>query len=129
MVSDWHELSGDMTPTIIEQALDDNGDGIADDEVWQAVLSAALSRVRVACSDAMTRHPDAASYAMRMFCCESLWTRRGFTDEGNPFRARATAAENRLRALASGDESDSGDSDAVFIGEPAKIAGLKGLMA
>lgn len=129
MLTDWKQLAGDIAPVFIVQALDDDADGFADADVWQAVLEAANTRVAVACPSADSRHPGAADYARRMFCLESLYTRRGFTGDGNPFTDRALDAEKRLKALASGDETTGGDSDAVFIGEPAKAAGTWGLMA
>lgn len=127
MLKDWTELAGDMAPAHIEQALDDDGDGVADAAVWARVLEAAGIRVLTACPEADARHPAAADYARRMFCLESLWRRRGFVD--NPFTDRAEDAERRLRALASGDETTGGDGDAVFVGESAKVGGLGGLMA
>lgn len=129
MLTDWKSLAGDMAPAFITQALDDDGDGFADAAVWDAVLEAANTRVAVACPSADAKHPDAADYARRMFCLESLYTRRGYTADGNPFTDRALDAEKRLKALASGDETTGGDGDAVFVGEPAKAAGTRGLMA
>ena len=129
MLTDWHSLAGDIAPAFIAQALDDDGDGFADDDVWSYVLEAAHTRVAVACPSADARHPDAADYARRMFCLESLYTRRGVSGDANPFTARALDAEKRLKALSSGDETTGGDGDAVFVGEPAKAAGTKGLMA
>lgn len=126
---DWRELAGDMAPAHIEEALDDDGDGVADARAWALVLGAASVRVATACPDADARHPEAADYARRMFCLESLFARRGFAGDGNPFSARALDAERRLRALASGDETTGGDGDAVFVGEPAKASGIGGLMA
>lgn len=126
---DWRDLSGDMPPALIEQALDDDGDGIADAAVWLLVQDGAEKRVRGCFGGAAPAiHADAAADARRLFLLETLYTRRGFV-ERNPFTARAAAAERRLRALASGEESASGDSGAAFIGKPAKVAGVEGLMA
>lgn len=129
MLSDWRDLSGDMSPANIVQALDDDGDGLADAQAWAQVLAAASERVAQACPDAGRLHPDAAAYAGRMFCLESLYARRGFAGDENPYAARAADAERRLRALASGDETTGGDGGAVFVGEPARAAGAKGLLA
>lgn len=126
---DWRDLSGEMPPALIEQALDDDGDGIADAAVWALVQADAEKRIRGCFGGAAPAiHADAAAEARRLFILEMLYTRRGIT-ERNPFAARAKEAERRLRALASGEESASGDSGAAFIGEPAKVAGVGGLMA
>lgn len=126
---DWKDLAGEMAPALIEQALDDDGDGIADASAWTLVQAGAEGRIR-GCfgGPAPEQHADAAIEARRLFLLETLYNRRGIT-ERNPYTARATAAEKRLRALASGEESTSGDAGAAFIGEPAKVAGTKGLMA
>lgn len=118
-----------MAPALIEQALDDNGDGIADESAWALVQSDAEERIQSCFGGVVPEpHASAAAEARRLFILESLYNRRGF-NEGNPFSVRATNAEKRLRALASGDETTSGDSGAEFIGQPAKVAGITGMMA
>ena len=125
----WTDLAGQMAPALIEQALDDDGDGVADDSAWALVQSDAEERIQSCFGGAVPdAHSLAAVEARRLFILESLYHRRGFT-EGNPFTARASNAEKRLRALASGEETTSGDSGAEFIGQPAKVAGTTGMMA
>lgn len=125
----WTDLAGQMPLAQIEQALDDNADGVADDSAWALVQSDAEERIQSCFGGAVpAAHTTAAAEARRLFILESLYNRRGVT-EGNPFTARAAAAEKRLRALASGDETTSGDSGAEFIGQPAKVAGITGMMA
>jgi hypothetical protein len=129
MSMDWRDLSGDMPPRLIEQALDDDGDGIADAAAWESVKAAVEIRLR-GCfgGDIPARHTAVADGARRVFLLETLYTRRGFT-ENNPYTARAATEEKRLKALAAGEDSTEADSGAAFIGSPAKVAGTKGLMA
>lgn len=126
---DWNELTGQMPAAQIVEALDDDGDGIADIDAWAKVQADAEERLH-ACFGGMVppAHAVSAAVARKLFLLESLYIRRGIT-ENNPFTARAKAEETRLRNLASGDETTSGDSGAVFVGEPAKVSGTKGMMA
>lgn len=126
---DWKTLAGAMSLSRIEQALDDDGDGIADESAWALVQSDAEERIQGCFGGAIPeQHTAAATAARKLFILETLFSRCGIT-EGNPYTKRANDAETRLRKLASGEASSSGDSGAVFVGEPAKVAGTTGMMA
>lgn len=126
----YTDLSGEMPLQAITQALDDDGDGQADDLAWQKVLSSARMRIDEAFGGAVPpRYAGAAQYALRIFCCEILYRRRGFSGERNPYTSQANRAEDRLRKLATGEETPEGGGGGTMYGEPAKIAGTKGLMA
>lgn len=126
---DWKELAGAMPLKQIEQALDDDGDGIADADAWVLVQSDAEDRIQSCFGGPVpAQHVTATKLPRRLFLLESLFNRRGIT-EGNPYTKRAAEAETRLRGLASGEETTSGDSGAVFVGQPAKISGTPGMMA
>jgi len=124
------ELLGDMPLALLTEALDDNRDGAADDAAWAAVQAAAEERIRSALGGAApARHALAAAHARKVFMLEILYNRRGFTGEANPHTAAASRLEKRLEALAAGEVSLDGDTEPAFIGQPARIAGLKGNLA
>lgn len=127
---DYRDLKGEMPLAAIEQALDDNSDGIADEDAWQSVLAGAEARIDAALGDTdPSLHVKVVDNARRLFCLESLYNRRGFADARNPYTSRASAAEKRLMNLASGDETTSGSAPGMHEGKPAKIANTSGLLA
>lgn len=125
------DLLGDMPLELLTQALDDDGDGVADESAWVAVSASAEERLRTAFGgDVPAKHAQAAAYARKLFLLVTLYNRRGLTAEANPYTTAANRAEERLYKLSSGEVSvDGGNTEPSFIGEPAKIAGTKGLMA
>lgn len=101
----WLDLAGEIPEAELIKALDDNRDGEADEGVWAMVLTSAEARLE----DCFGGKPPAKfsqtyGYAKRVFVLETLFTRRGFTGEANPYTRKATDAERRLRALADGEE-------------------------
>lgn len=126
----WQDLSGEIPLASIEQALDDNGDGAADEEAWTSVQTSAQDRINDAFGGYVpVRYARAAEYARKIFLCEILFRRRGLSGDRNPFSSQATKAEDRLRALANGTDSPEGSGGGTEISEPAKISGTPGLMA
>ncbi len=125
------DLTGEMPLDLITQALDDNGDGEADEGTWGKVQAAAEERLRSAFGgDVPARHALAAAHARKLFILVALYNRRGFTGEANPYTAEANRAEKRAQDLAAGDVStDGGAAEPAFVGTPAKVAGLRGNMA
>ena len=111
---DYRDLEGEMTLQDITDALDDNKDGAADDSAWEKVQASAAERVTNAFGgETPTAYASAAAYALKVFCLEILFRRRGLTDKSNPFSTQANAAEKRLTNLASGtDRPDAGASGA-----------------
>lgn len=131
-MTDWRELAGHMPPQRIVEALDDDGDGLADDAAWAAVLRAVEDRLATVFGPGGVPAAAAglAEYARKLFALELLYNRRGLAGEENPYEAEAQRAEARLRALASGEENtDGATTEPVIIGEPARIAGTGGLLA
>jgi hypothetical protein len=124
------ELLGEMPKALLVQALDDDGDGIADAGAWEAVQAAAEERIRAAFGgDPPAKHATAVSHARKLFILVVLYDRRGFTGETNPYTAAANRAEKRLEDIASGDASlDAGGTEPAFVGRPAKVANTAGLM-
>lgn len=125
------DLLGEMPAELMLQALDDNGDGIADEAAWVAVHGAAEERLQGAFGGAVpARHAAAGRAALKLFCLVILYNRRGMTGEANPYTTAANRAETRLEKLSSGEASvDGGSADPVWVGQPAKVAGLRGNMA
>ena len=125
------DLLGDMPLELLNEALDDDGDGQPDASAWVAVCASAEDRLRTAFGgDVPARHAQAASFARKLFLLVILYNRRGHTAEANPYTSAANRAEERLYRIASGEDSvDGGTTEPSFIGEPAKIAGTSGLMA
>lgn len=127
---DYTELAGEIPIANIVEALDDNGDGAADAGAWEAVQDSAEKRISEAFGgEVPARHAGSADYARRLFLCEILFRRRGLSGERNPFQAQAAKAEERLRRLATGAETPEGAGGGTAFSEPAKIAGVEGLMA
>ena len=94
------------------------------------MLATAEDRLRAIFGAAAVPATFEVEHARKLFALSLLYARRGLGGDENPFEAQATAAEARLRALASGEEStDGGTTEPVIIGEPAKIAGTGGLIA
>ena len=125
---EYADLAGLIPVANIVQALDDDGDGVADTAAWTAVQAAAANRI-ADCFGGPTpaRHANAAAWALKVFLCELLLDRRGFSEGRNPFTARAAAAETRLRKLATGEETPDGVGGGEIYVTPAKIAGINGL--
>ena len=131
-MTDWRELTAYMPPRQIAEALDDDGDGLPDEGAWAAVARGAEDRLRAIFGPAgVPPSLDAlAEHARRLFALSLLYARRGLGGDDDPFADEARRAEDRLKALAQGDESTDGAlAEPVVIGEPAKFAGTGGLMA
>lgn len=131
-MTSYEELAGFMPLSRIVEALDDDGDGLADDAAWASVLQAAEDRLATifGAGGVPAAAGALAEYARKLFALELLYNRRGLAGEDNPYAAEAQRAEARLRALVSGEENTDGAStEPVIIGEPAKIAGTGGLIA
>jgi hypothetical protein len=126
----YQDLSGEMPLANIIEALDDDGDGAADDSAWAAVQASAEERIAEAFGGSVpAEYASGVTHARKLFLLEILYRRRGFTGERNPFSSQASKAEDRLRKLATGEETPQGAGGGSAITEPAKINGITGLMA
>ncbi len=125
---EYTDLAGLIPSANIVQALDDDGDGVADTAAWTAVQAAAADRIADCFGGpAPARHATSAAWALKVFICEILYDRRGFSEGRNPFTSRAKDAETRLRKLATGQETPEGVGGGEIYTTPAKIAGISGL--
>lgn len=91
----------------ITTALDDDGDGVLDETVWQAVVAQASRRILDIFN--ADRVPDkfaaACQSALVLLVASALYTRRGFYGAANPVADDVTAALERLRRLAASEEA------------------------
>ena len=114
----------------IVQALDDNGDGEADQDAWASVQQSAEDRISDAFGGSVPeRYANAAAYARKVFLLETLFGRRGFSGDKNPFTSRANDAEKRLRLLSTGEKTPEGQGGGTIFSKDAKVANATGLMA
>ena len=96
------DLTSLMPMSKIIEALDDDGDGAIDAEVWESVLAQVNEKLVELCGGAdavMERKPR---YAAKVFAVRMLYVRRGFHGQDNPVQSLATAQERALMENASG---------------------------
>ncbi len=129
MSLEYTDLKGEIPLAMIVEALDDNGDGQADADAWADVLAGADERIADCFGGSVPeRHAAAVPHARKMFCCEIIYRRRGFTGERNPFERQAGAAEKRLRALSAGVDAPQGDGGGEAVTEDLRTY-VDGVMA
>lgn len=119
-------------------ALDDDKDGLIDDELWTAVSEDAADQVdaRLGKRYAVPFDPDALEPIVKssslMFVLETLYQRRGFgTDESNPFLASARAARKELNQIGDGEvpltpEQKRPRKSVAAVTEPARTSSQRG---
>jgi hypothetical protein len=95
----------------IVEALDDDRDGMIDDEVWQAVCEDAATQVdsrmgkRYPVPFDPAELPPIIESSALMFVLETLYQRRGYgTEENNPFLSAARAARKELTEIGNGEQ-------------------------
>lgn len=124
------DLVGDMPERSIIAALDDDRDGFADENAFNAALASANSRAdAIFGGDIPLRFARTVDYAVRVFLLDLLHRRHGDAGEENPWARLAETEEARLKALASGTESIDATSDGAVIAKPAKIYNTLGVMS
>jgi len=127
---EYAELKGEIPLAQIIEALDDNGDGEADAEAWAAVLASADARISDCFGGSLPdRHAAAAAYAQKIFACEIIYRRRGFSGERNPFSGQAAKAEERLRRLSTGEDTPQGEGGGEEFTEDMRTYPSEGIMA
>lgn len=135
------QVKAKLPQTFLVEALDDDRDGMIDEDVWSAVAEEAADQVdarlgqRYATPFDLLALPAPAKSASLLFCLETLYLRRGYgTEESNPFLASARAARKELEAIGAGDKALSPTAEkprpsvAVF-GEPAKTTSASGSLS
>lgn len=122
----------------IVEALDDDKDGLLDDEVWLAVSEDAADQVDARLGKRYTVPFDPAALepivkaSSLLFVLETLYQRRGYgTEENNPFLVSARAARKELNQIGDGEvpltpEAKKPRQSVVTITEPARTSSALG---
>lgn len=132
------KIEADIPSEFLTQALDDNGDGLEDDDLFDTILATAAEEIdsylegRYALP--ITPVPMLLAAAAKVFVLETLYSRRGYsadTDPINPWSARATGYRERLKAIANGDEAlrvntEKAAPSITVISEPARTHSRSG---
>lgn len=110
MYSTRADLEAVIPPQFITQALDDNGDGVEDVGLFQKIQTAADQQVDAYLSGRFTTPfgtpvPPLVAEASRIFTSESLYARRGYAGEANPYTPRANKLRSQLQAIGDGNGS------------------------
>jgi hypothetical protein len=116
------DLEGLLPAEQIVQALDDNGDGEADEATWNGVLAAANGRL-ASCTGGEEIDEAQALWAVKLFAAEILYNRRGFSENRNPIYSQAKDAEERIRDLAQNGELSDEEAEAGAVTEDLHISG------
>lgn len=133
------DITASLAPDFLTQALDDNGDGVADPGVWDSIAAAVAKdidgrlgqRYETPFSNPI---PAIVANAGRIFAMEMLYARRGFAADKNPWTKQADAERTRLTQIAEGKaplmpEIARKKPSASTITEPAKTTSATGKLA
>jgi len=101
------DLDGKIPAQLLLQALDDNGDGVADDGVWDKLVvdveSAINSRLEGNYAIPLAAPiPAIISEAAKILAAEAVYLRRGLAGDQNPWLKQADAMRKRLEDIGSG---------------------------
>lgn len=101
------DLDGKIPAQLLLQALDDNGDGLADDGVWDKIVvdveSAINSRLEGNYAIPLAAPvPAIISEAAKVLAAEAIYLRRGLAGQQNPWVEQADAMRKRLEEIGSG---------------------------
>lgn len=134
-------INAEVPAEFLLEALDDDRDGVEDDGVYDQLAASASAEVdaylggRFNVPFSAPAIPALAETASRVFCLESLYQRRGYTnktDPPNPWAARAAELRARLSRIAAGEEPlrpDPAQGGAVqTITEPSRTTSQRGRM-
>lgn len=104
------DLDAIIPPQFIIQALDDNADGAEDDGLFAKISDAADRAVNAYLSGRYRTPfaapvPDLVAEAAKIFIAESLYARRGFESDRNPYTSRANGLRKQLENIGNGNGS------------------------
>lgn len=110
MYSTRADLHAIIPPQFITQALDDNGDGVEDEGLYDEVATAADVAIDGYLSGRYTPPyadpvPALVRESAKVFVAESLYQRRGYAADANPYTARAGHLRKQLEAIGNGNGS------------------------
>lgn len=132
------QVKAKLPHDFIIEALDDDKDGLMDEEVWTAVAEDAADQVdgRLGMRYTVPLDPAAlpavVNAASLLFVLETLYQRRGYgTEETNPFLVSARAARKELAAIGNGEtpltpQAEKPRQSVVAITEPARTSSAAG---
>lgn len=131
-------VAGSIPPAFLLEALDDDRDGEEDAGLYDVIAENASNEVdaflAARISTPMATPVPLAVQASRVFCLETLYARRGYTektDPPNPWAAQAKELRTRLGRIASGEEPLEVDKSAApieAIYEPSRTTSASGRM-
>jgi phage gp36-like protein len=101
------DLAGEIPDAFLVEALDDNGDGLADAGAFDTIALKASGDVDALLSGRYSvpftgTIPALVKQAARVFVLEMLYKKRGVADNANPWSTRANQLRSQLAAIANG---------------------------
>ena len=138
------DLPADIPPDFICQALDDNNDGQPDAGLWDLIAGQVSDEidsflglryaVPIPVLAATGNYPAIVLNAGRTLAAEKLYSRRGQTDDKNPWSTRAQSIRATLRSIAKGDlpldpTENRKDPSASVVTQPLQTVGRGTRMA
>lgn len=135
------QVKAKLPNDFIIEALDDDKDGILDEDVWTAVAEDAANQVdgRLGKRYQVPFNPDALEpiivSSSLMFVLETLYQRRGLgSEETNPFLASARAARKELTDIGNGDTpltptAAKPRQSVMVVSEPARTSSAGGYLS
>jgi len=103
------DLTADIPPDFITQALDDNGDGAQDEGLWDLIASRIAEEIDGAIGrryslPLVEPYPEFVTSSAKTLACDKLYKRRGIEDMKNPWAKAAAAVRATLKDIMLGDE-------------------------
>lgn len=122
---------------ILDKALDDNNDDVEDTGLWDKVAAAVATTIDGYLAPRYTLPlesvPKLVAGAALTLAAEMLYDRAGYSDERNPWAARARGTRDLLKQVASGSIGIGADyessSSSGSVSEPSKTYNGGRLMA
>lgn len=103
------DITPDLPPDFLLAAIDDDNDGTADPDLWDAIATRSSEAVDAILSGRFTTPfppsatPPIVKEATRIFALETLYRRRGYHEaDTNPFLRLANSLRQRLEDIANG---------------------------
>ena len=115
----------------LKQALDDDGDGEADSGVWDKVVAAVQDEIDGALGQKYAvpfadPYPAVVKAAAKVLTLWSVYQRRGFHGDANPWETEAKRQRDKLDKIGSGKDALTPDNlgkkpGGIVITEPSKL--------
>lgn len=120
----------ELRPADLIAALDDNRDGVEDVGLLDSIIAKTSRDVDGSLGGAYATpfsapFPPKVVEATRIFVLETLFRRRNYTDDANPFAAQAHDLRQELRQIARGDIALAGVPTASVPEPPAAFFGAQ----